>query len=126
MSIPLSSMRRDISALIVDWGVSSIIKRKTTSRNSAGQISGSFASVGTQILWVQPYEGQSYRMGGQNRIDAGILDDMTHQAYEHFSGTAVQAEDQITVSGESYVYDVIAVQILQTHRHLFLRQVKRS
>ncbi len=125
MSIPLGSMRKDISALIVDWGVSSVIKRKTTTRNSAGQVSGSFASIGTQLLWVQPYEGQTFNHG-VNRMDAGILDRMTHQAFEHFSGTAVQAEDQLTVSGESYVYDVLAVQVLQTHRHLFLQQVKRS
>lgn len=127
MTVPtpeLGAMRQDMSGLIIDWGVVSSIRRKTPNRNSAGQVSGSFASVGTETLWVQPLEAQSY--GIANRIDPGILDKMTHQCYEKFSGFAMQAEDQILVSGDSYVYDVLAVQVLQTHRHIFLQQVKRS
>lgn len=127
MTLPapeLATMRLDMSGLITDWGVSSVIRRKSTSRNSAGQISGTDSSVGTELLWIQPFEGQSYNEPGH--VDAGILDKMTHQAYERFSGAVVTAEDQITVSGDSYEYDVIAVQVLQTHRHLFLKQVKRS
>lgn len=117
-------MRQDMSGLIQDWGVSSSIRRKTETRNSAGQISASFTSVATETLWIQPIEGERYNL--LNRIDAGILDRMTHQCYERFSGYAMQAEDQILVSGDTYVYDVVAVQVLQTHRHIFLQQVKRS
>ncbi len=127
MTVPtpeLATMRQDMSGLIVDWGVSSSIRRKTVSRNNAGQVSGTFTSVGTELLWIEPIEGERYNL--LNRIDAGILDKMTHQCFERFSGFAMQAEDQILVSGDSYVYDVVAVQILQTHRHLFLQQVKRS
>lgn len=127
MTLPapeLGSMRQDISGLIVDWGVSSSIRRKTVTRNNAGQVSTAFTSVGTELLWVQPAEADSY--GGVTRAEAGILDKMTHQCYERFSGFAVQAEDQILVAGDTYVYDVLAVQLLQTHRHIFLQQVKRS
>lgn len=117
-------MRRDMSGLIVDWGVTASIRRKSATRNAAGQVSASFASVGTEKLWIQPIEGDRFNI--LNRIDAGILDRMTHQAYERYSGYAMQAEDQILQSGDTYVYDVLAVQLLDTHRHLFLQQVKRS
>lgn len=127
MTLPapeIGVMRQDMSGLITDWGVSSSIRRKAETLNAAGQVSASFASVGTELLWIQPLEAQSY--GIANRIDPGILDKMTHQCYERFSGYAMQAEDQILVSGDTYVYDVLAVQVLQTHRHIFLQQVKRS
>lgn len=127
MTLPapeLGLMRQDISGLITDWGVTASIRRKAVTRNAAGQVSASFASVGTETLWIQPLEAHMY--GGDTRIEAGILDKMTHQGYEKFSGYAMQAEDQILVAGDTYVYDVLAVQLLQTHRHVFLRQVKRS
>lgn len=129
MTLPapeLGLMRQDMSGLITDWGVSSSIRRKTVTRNTAGQVSASFVSVGTELMWIQPFEGQSDGRNVGTRLDAGIIDKMTHQCYERFSGYALQAEDQILVSGDTYVYDVLAVQVLHTHRHIFLQQVKRS
>lgn len=126
MTIPKATMRQDISGLIMDWGVTASIRRKTPTRNAAGQVSASFTSVGTETLWIQPFEGQSDGRNVGDRFEPGIIDKMTHQAYERYGGYATQAEDQILQSGDTYVYDVLAVQILDTHRHLFLQQVKRS
>lgn len=120
----LGTMRKDFSGLINDWGVSARIQRRTTGRNNAGQITATLSSVGTELIWIQPYEGENYNVGGH--VDAGILDKMTHQGFEKYSGTAIHANDQLIVSGDTYQYDVVAVEILQTHRHLYLQQVKRS
>lgn len=117
-------MKQDMSGLVMDWGVSSSIRRKTVTRNAAGQVSASFASVGTDLLWIQPYSRAS--RGQVNRIDPGILDKTTHECFQRFNGYGMQAEDQILVSGDTYVYDVLSVNILQTHRYLLLQQVKRS
>lgn len=128
MTLPapdLAAMRQDMSGLISDWGVSTRIQRHATTRNAAGQSSGTVTSVGTELMWLQPFEGEMYR-GGPTHVDAGVVDRMTHQAFERFSGAAVQADDKLLVSGDTYAYDVLAVQIVQTHRHLFLQQVKRS
>lgn len=127
MTIPtpeLSTMKQDISGLIVDWGVACSIRRQGTTLNTAGQISAARTSVATETLWIQPVDSRAFRLGAV--IEPGLKDEMYFEYWEHFSGYAMQAGDQILESGGVYVYDVLAVQILQTHRHGFIKQVKRS
>lgn len=127
MTLPapeLGLMKQDVSGLIVDWGVSCSIRRQGTTLNTAGQLSAARASVATETLWIQPVDSRAFRLG--EVIEAGLKDEMYFEYWEHFSGYAMQAGDQILETGTSFVYDVLAVQILSTHRHGFLKQVKRS
>jgi hypothetical protein len=120
----LPTMQDDFSGLITDWGVSCVILRKAQTRNSAGQISSSFSTVGTETIWIQPYR----RRGGAGGAigNAGLLDDSAFEYFERFSGYAIQAGDQLAAAGESYVYDVLSTQTLAQHHHGYLKQVKRS
>lgn len=127
MTLPapdLPTMREDMSGLITDWGTSCAIIRKPATRNSAGQISGPMVTVGIDLVWFQPYSG---RMRGSSaaHIDPGILDKSAVQAFMRYSGPAVQADDRIVAVGQVYQYDVLSVQILDTHKYLWLQQVKR-
>lgn len=127
MTLPapeLAVMKQDMSGLITDWGVSCSIRRRTQTRNTAGQISAAFASVATETMWIQPVDSRVYRMGAVE--DPGLKDGMYFEYYERFSGYAIQAGDQILASGVVYVYDVLAVQVLSNFKHGFLHQVKRA
>lgn len=117
-------MRQDMSALVVDWGVTCSIRRRGQTRNTAGQVSSPFASVGTELLWIQPVDSRVYKLGEVGA--AGIVDGMYFEFFEHQAGFAMQAGDQIAKSGDTYVYDVLSTQILDNHRHGFLKQVKRQ
>lgn len=124
MSINFAGMRQDMSALILDWGVSCSIKRQSQTLNSAGQMSAAHVSVATERLWIQPVDQRGFRMGIVE--EPGLKDQMDFVFFERFSGYAMEAGDQILASGTSYVYDVLAVQTLENHRYGFLKQVKRS
>ncbi len=127
MTLPgpdLPTMKQDMSALIIDWGVSCSIRRLGTGRTSAGQVSVLFSSVATETLWIQPIAGMKRSFVG--RVDPGIIDKTTHVIFERYSGYAMQVEDEILPAGESYVYDVLSSATIQTHRYLFAQQVKRS
>lgn len=127
MTIPtpeLAAMKLDISGLIQDWGVACSIRRQGVTLNTAGQVSAARTSAATETLWIQPVDSQAFRLGVVK--EPGLTDEMYFEYWEHFSGYAMQAGDQVLESGGVYVYDVLAVQKLQTHRHGFLRQVKRS
>jgi hypothetical protein len=120
----LPTMRKDISALIVDWGVVCTVKRRGTTRNLAGAVSAPLSVMSTVTLWIQPFTAKSRR--GSQMMDFGILDNTTHQAFERFSGYAPQNQDQIAAAGETYAYDVLSSQLLSTHRVIYLQQVKRA
>lgn len=127
MTLPapeLGLMKQDMSGLIVDWGTSATIFRKGTTKNAAGQVSASFATVGVDVLWIQPVDSKMFVMDGI--MDPGIKDKSDFMCFQKFSGTAMLAEDRLTVAGDSYAYDVISSQIVSTHRLSFLKQVKRS
>lgn len=124
MSLPRAAMRLDMSALVTDWGVSCSIRRRGQTRNTAGQISAAFASVATELLWIQPVDSRVYRMGAVE--DPGLKDGMYFEYFQHYAGSALQAGDQVVAVGQTYVYDVLAVQLLDNHRHGFLHQVKRA
>lgn len=121
----LPTMKRAMSALINDWGVSCTIKRRDqTKRNAMGAVSAPFSTIGTETLWIQPYSAKNSR--GSQMMEFGILDKTTHMAFERYSGTSVQNQDQISATGDTYAYDVLSAQITSTHRVIFLQQVKRS
>ncbi len=124
MTIPFAAMRQDMSALILDWGVSCSIRRQSQSFNTAGQISAAHVSVATELLWIQPSDGRAMRDGLVK--EPGLEDEMYFEYFERFSGYAMQVGDQILASGTSYVYDVLAEQVLDNHRHGFIKQIKRS
>lgn len=128
MTIPgpeLPTMRLDISGLISDWGISCKVHRKPATRNVAGQVSGSIVSVGTELVWLQPYAGRA-RGRGESHIDPGILDKSTVEAFVRYSGVAMQVDDRLVATGQAYEYDVLSVQVLDTHQYLWLQQVKRK
>ncbi len=122
---PLTEMRQDMSALIIDWGVTCTIKRKSSSsRNAAGQVSAAFSTVGTETMWIQPIDAASMNKSGIK--DPGIIDNTTHQAFARYAGSETQNQDQILAAGDTYAYDVLSSQLLSTHRVIFLQKVKRS
>lgn len=114
-------MKLDFSGLISDWGVTCTITRLSASLNSAGHMSGAFVTVGTDLMYVQPINTDKAM-----RDNPGIMDTHTHNAYQRFAGTALQAEDRIAVPGDVYVYDVVHAEVQDNHRIATLRQTKRS
>jgi len=122
--LPTTAMIQDMSGLIVDWGKTCLIKRKTATRNAAGQVSAAFTSVGTETLWIQPWTSRGLKESGIMAM--GIIDKTTHMAFEHASGFETNSEDRVEENGTTYAYDVLSSQLNHTHRVLYLQQVKRS
>lgn len=118
-------MKQDVSGLVQDWGVSCRISRFSGSENAAGKMSGAFVSVSTQTIFIQPYDRRRSK-GAGTRDDWGLLDETTHEAFWHFSGYAMQPEDRLAVSGQSYVYDVLSTDQPQIYRHAWLKVTARS
>lgn len=124
MSIPKGAMKMDVSALIVDWGVSTRVQRFSGADNAAGRMSGAFVSVSTQVVWIQPYDKR--RSKGSTRSDMGLDDDTTHEAFWRFSGYAMQPEDRLIVSGQTYQYDVLSTDQPENFRHGWLKLTVRT
>jgi hypothetical protein len=117
-------MKMDVSALIVDWGVTARVQRFSGSDNAAGKMSGSYVSVATQVVWIQPYDRR--KSAGSTRSDIGLVDDTTHEMFWRFSGTAMQPEDRLIVSGQTYQYDVLSVDQPENYRHAWVKITARS
>lgn len=123
MSIPKALMKQDVSALIVDWGVSARVQRFAGSDNASGRMSGAFASVSTQTVWIQPYDKR--RKSGGTRDDLGTIDETSHEMFWRFSGYDILPEDQLIVSGETYQYDVLSTDQPENFRHAWLKLTAR-
>ena len=115
----------DVSALIVDWGVSARVQRFNGSENLSGRMSGSFVSVATQVIWLQPYDKRRNR-GAGTRGDAGIIDDTTHEAFWRYSGYEMEPEDRLIVAGETYQYDVLTADRPENYRHAWIKLTERA
>ena len=120
MTIPLSGMKLHISGLIQDWGVTCAITRVSGTKTAAGRFSGTFVSLASQVLWIQPMDGKL------RRDNPGIDASIDAIAYRRFSGTAIKPEDRVLPAGESAPYDVVSVLDLQNHKQVMLRKVGRA
>lgn len=116
-----AQMRDDIDGVVDDWKVTCSIRRQAAGFDAAGRNSGSFASVATQDLWIQPLS-----MKDLTRQFQGVVEGTTHIATQKHGGYQILKEDRILASGDTYQYDVLATHAWQTHNVLFLKLVKRS
>lgn len=117
----LAGMKAEFDDLKEEWGKETVVKRFISSLNAQGRLSGSFTTVlSGEIMWVQPAAGSS------EVEDLGIDELTTHLAFQKFSGTAMQAKDRVTVTGDAFDYDVVRVHIKESHRVNELKQIKRT
>ena len=123
-NIPKDLMKQDVSGLIIDWGVTCTIARFSGAPNAAGKMSGAFASVSTQLLWIQPYDKR--RSKGSVRDTFGLVDETTHECFWRFSGFDMTPNDRIARAGEVFVYDVLSTEQPEIYRHAWLKLTARS
>lgn len=123
---PLVQMRAQFNSLLdAGWGKPFVLTRLSGAAvNAAGHLSGSFNSImlfSGERIWIQS-------LAGRSSIDNKNLNaETTHLAYQKISGaTALKPKDRVLPSGETYVYDVINTEVLETHRMSQLKQDLRS
>lgn len=114
-------MREDVSGLIADWGVTCTVTRFDKTLNASGRYSGTFATLTSMVMWIQPKS-----MTEEDRETAGIIDATTHELFEWYDGPELREEDRVLPSGDTYEYDVLGASVFETHRHAWLKRVKRS
>ncbi len=115
-------MRAQFDSLIdAGWGVACGVTRLSGSKDGAGHIVGSYASVVTsELMWIQATSGRS-------SIDVKNLDaETTHFCFQKHSGYALIPKDRILPSGATYVFDVLHTEVLETHRMSQVKQVLRA
>ncbi len=125
MAIPKTLMKMDVSALIIDWGVSARVQRFSGADNAAGKFSGAFVSTATQVVWIQPYARRRSK-GAGTRDDFGLLDENMHEMFWSFDGVAMKPEDRLIVSGQVYQYDVLTVDQPENYRHAWVKLTART
>jgi len=123
MSAPLAAMRAQFNSLLSGqgWGSLCAVTRLSGTVDSAGHISGSFASLASSVrIWIQPIAGRS-------SIDNKNLNaETTHLGFQKYSGTALRPKDRVLPSGETYSYDVIRAHVFDSHRMCELKQDLRA
>jgi hypothetical protein len=124
VSIPKAIMKQDLSGLIVDWGVTARIARFSGSANAAGKMSGTFVSVATQIMWIQPYAKR--RNKGSVRDDFGLVDENYYECFWPFNGFEMMPNDEVAVPGLTYVYDTLSDDQPENYRHAWLKLTART
>ena len=117
-----AGMRSDLTDLVLEWGKNSTIKRQSTAvLNAQGRLSGDFVTqITDEVLFVQPIAGSS------TIVSEGIDDETTHLAYQKFSGFIMEPKDRVTVSGDSFDFDVVRIHVKESHRVTELKQITRS
>jgi hypothetical protein len=123
MSHYLAGMKLDVSGLIDDWGKRTVVSRLSGTMTAAKKFSGTFVSVLSGTLWIQPV--QDTQQGLFKRTEYGLNDETTHLAIARKT-LALKAADRLAPSGESYLYDVLDLQEDPTHNTIQLRRVKRT
>ena len=121
MAENLSGMKADMSGLIVTWGKRCTITRLSTTQTASGRHSGSFATVASGTFVLQA--------AGDNmsqRVAQGLHAETTHLVYGRFNSTNIKAADRLVASGESYFYDVTALEEYPQHTKLEVKRVKKS
>lgn len=123
MTAPLAAIRAQFNSLLSGqgWGSLCAVTRLSGVADSAGHISGSFASISaSERIWIQPLAGRS-SIGNKN-LDS----ETTHLAFQKWSGAALKPKDRILPAGETYAYDVIRAHVLESHRMAELKQDLRT
>lgn len=121
MTIPLPSMREDISGLIDDWGVEVSILRRVGTLDDAGRNSVNYATVGTDEMWIQPMSPER-----RARMQGGVVAAVSHIGVKRYASFGVKKEDRIASPSEAYVYDVTDVENWPTHQNIYMNLVKRD
>ncbi len=119
---PLAAMRAQFDSLLdAGWGSLCAVTRLSGTADSAGHISGSFASKASgEKIWIQP-------LAGRSSIDSkNLAAETTHLAFQKYSGYALRPKDRILPSGATYAYDVIRAHVFESHRMAELKQDLRS
>jgi hypothetical protein len=120
---PLAQMRAQFNSLIdAGWGTACKVTRLSGTADAAGHLSGSFVTlVSGERIWIQSLTGRS-------SIDTKNLNaETTHLAFQKISGaTMLRPKDRILPSGGTYVFDVVATEVLETHRMSQLKQDLRT
>lgn len=127
MSHDLAGMKSDISGLIDDWGARTIVSRLSSTLTASKRLSGTFVNKLSGIVWIQPIAMKG-TLGGLttvHRSPQGLLDETTHIAITRKT-LAVQANDKLLPSGETYPYDVLDNEENPTHNTIQLRRVKHT
>jgi hypothetical protein len=117
-----AAMKKDFSGIVDDLGVRCVVTRFSGAVNSAGHMSGTFITVGSDLMYITPARIREINA----RDAAGIMEMHTHECYQRSSGMVMKAEDRIAASGDVYVYDVLHAEIYDNHRRALVRQVKKS
>lgn len=113
-------MKVDISGLIDDWGKRCLVSRFSANVTASARSSGTFVNVASGVFWIQPVAGSS------GRKEKGLEDRTTHMMFARLS-SSFKAEDRISASGESYLYDVVSVDGENpTHLEIQLERIKRT
>ncbi len=125
MSENTAGMQLDVSGLIGNWGKRCTVSRLSVAANAAGRMSGSYTTVASGTMIIEPYSNKGRGKGG-GRADPGFLDETSHVIFGRY-GINVQAEDRVYASGESFFYDVLNVNPNNgIHFEIYARQVKRT
>lgn len=91
------------------WGTASTIVRSTKTVNAQGQVIETPVTLSTtELLWIQPANGNS------EIIQAQLNDKTTHLAFQKHDGLALKANDRVTQAGLQY--DVINHFVYESHR----------
>ena len=117
-AINLTGMRANMSTEIDAWGSTVKIARLSAARNSQGRMSGSYASVATEKMWIQ-----AFSITDRDRANQGVVEGTTHYAYQKSSGYDVKETDRLTNAGDTSPYDIVGVERYATHQRLFLKRV---
>ena len=129
MSHDLAGMQSDISGLIDDWGKRTIVSRLSATLTASKRLSGTFVNKLSGIVWIQPIPMKGTLMGAGpttvRRSLQGLLDETTHIAISRKT-LAIQANDKLLPSGETYLYDVLDNEENPTHNTIQLRRVKHT
>lgn len=109
---PLAAMRAQYDSLIdAGWGIPTRVTRLSGTADTAGHIQGSFVTkVSGERIWIQA-------LAGRSSIDVKNLNaETTHLAFQKTAGFQLLPKDRLLPSGATYVYDVIASELMETHR----------
>jgi hypothetical protein len=116
-------MRAQVAEQIQGAGVRCNVLRFNPTTDATGKKTGSYTSLVSggvnEIMWIQPIGG------GSDIQDEGLNAETTHYVFQAHEGVALVAKDRILPSGETYAYDVLQPNVLETHRRAELKQVLR-
>lgn len=113
-------MRAEAAAVINDAASLCTVSRSTVTTDAAGHKVTTWSAVATnEKIWIQPITGRE-----QIQVE-GVVSETTHMGYQSYSGYVLSNADRVRPTGDVYDYDVVAVQIHESHRQVQLKRVQR-